>query len=109
MWHIVSDSCCDLHSLEGGEGVVDFATIPFSIRIGDREYIDDGTISVEEMLTANENHSEMAQTACPAPGEWREKFEPEGPVLAFTISVNSRRRCIDERDIMSIGKLAIQL
>jgi DegV family protein with EDD domain len=38
------------------------------------------------MLTANENHSEMAQTACPAPGEWREKFEPEGPVLAFTIS-----------------------
>ena len=36
MWHIVSDSCCDLYSLEGGEGIVDFATIPFSIRIGDR-------------------------------------------------------------------------
>ena len=86
MWHIVSDSCCDLYSLEGGEGIVDFATIPFSIRIGDREYIDDESISVEEMLTANENHSEMAQTACPAPGQWREKFEPEGPVLAFTIS-----------------------
>ena len=86
MWHIVSDSCCDLYSLEGGEGIVDFATIPFSIRIGDREYIDDESISVEEMLTANENHAEMAQTACPAPGQWREKFEQEGPVLAFTIS-----------------------
>ena len=41
MWHIVSDTSCDLHSLEGGEGIFDFATIPFTIRIGDKEYIDD--------------------------------------------------------------------
>ena len=86
MWHIVSDTSCDLHSLEGGEGVFDFATIPFSIRIGDREYIDDENMPVEEMLTANENHAEMAQTSCPSPEDWREKFAPEGPALAFTIS-----------------------
>ena len=86
MWHIVSDTSCDLFSLEGGEGAFDFATIPFSIRIGDREYLDDENISVEEMLTANENHAEMAQTSCPSPEDWREKFSPEGPVLAFTIS-----------------------
>jgi DegV family protein with EDD domain len=41
---------------------------------------------VEEMLTANENHSEMAQTSCPSPEDWRAKFAPEGPVVAFTIS-----------------------
>ena len=86
MWHIVSDTSCDLHSLEGGEGIFDFATIPFSIRIGDHEYIDDENMPVDEMLTVNENHAEMAQTSCPAPGDWREKFAPEGPVLAFTIS-----------------------
>ena len=86
MWHIVSDTSCDLHSLDGGEGVFDFATIPFSIRIGSHEYIDDESISVEEMLTANENHAEMAQTSCPSPEDWREKFAADGPVLAFTIS-----------------------
>ena len=86
MWHIVSDTSCDLHSLEGGEGIFDFATIPFTIRIGNREYIDDENMPVDEMLTANENHAEMAQTSCPAPGDWREKFKPEGPVVAFTIS-----------------------
>ena len=86
MWHIVSDTSCDLHSLEGGEGIFDFTTIPFTIRIGDHEYIDNENMPVEEMLTANENHAEMAQTSCPAPGDWREKFAPEGPVLAFTIS-----------------------
>ena len=86
MWHIVSDTSCDLHSLEGGEGVFDFETIPFTIRIGSREYVDNEDMPVEEMLTANENHSEMAQTACPSPEDWREKFAAPGPVVAFTIS-----------------------
>ena len=54
MWHIVSDSCCDLYSLEGGEGIVDFVTIPFSIRIGDREYLDDeGIDTVPDGLHGN--------------------------------------------------------
>ena len=86
MWHIVSDTSCDLHSLEGGEGVFDFATIPFTIRIGDHEYIDDENMPVNEMLTENENSTELAQTSCPSPEDWREKFAPEGPVVAFTIS-----------------------
>ncbi len=86
MWHIVGDTSCDLFTLDGGEDVFDFATIPFTIRIGSKEYIDNENMPVEEMLTANENHAELAQTACPSPEDWREKFEAPGPVLAFTIS-----------------------
>ena len=86
MWHIVSDTSCDLYMLEGGEGIFDFATIPFTIRIGGKEYIDNESMPVDEMLTANENHSEMAQTACPSPEDWRARFAAPGPVLAFTIS-----------------------
>ena len=85
-WHLVSDSACDLYELEGGEGKIDFATIPFSIRIGGKEYIDDENMPISEMLEANESHSEMAQTACPSPEAWREKFSAPGPVIAFTIS-----------------------
>ena len=86
MWHLVSDSSCDFYELEGTEGKMDFATIPFSIRIGGKEYIDDENMNVGEMLEANETHSEMAQTACPSPEAWREKFSAPGPVIAFTIS-----------------------
>ena len=86
MWHIVSDSSCDLHSLEGGEGVFDFTTIPFTIRIGSREYTDNDEMPVEEMLTDNESQAELAQTACPSPEDWREKLSAEGPAIAFTIS-----------------------
>ena len=85
-WHLVSDTSCDLFSLEGTGDGIDFHTVPFSIRIGNREYIDDENMNVDEMLTANENHAEMAQTACPSPEDWRQQFEAPGPVLAFTIS-----------------------
>ena len=85
MWHLVADSSCDLFTLEPSQQY-DFQTVPFSIRIGHEEYIDTADISVEEMLTANENHQEAAQTACPSPEDWVGFFSAPGPVLAFTIS-----------------------
>ena len=66
-WHLVSDTACDLFTLDGGEGRMDFATIPFTIRIGGKEYIDDERMPVDEMLEANETHADIAQTACPSP------------------------------------------
>lgn len=87
-WHIVADSSCDLFSLPEADENIDFATVPFAIRVGETEYTDDETISVEGMLTANERHSEAAQTACPAPQLWADLFSAPGPVLAFTISSN---------------------
>ena len=86
IWHLVSDSACDLYTLDGTDNKMDFATIPFSIRIGGKEYIDNEHMPISEMLEANETHAEMAQTACPSPEEWREKFSAPGPVIAFTIS-----------------------
>ena len=85
-WHLVSDTACDLYTLEGGNEQMDFATIPFTIRIGGKEYVDNADMPIEEMLEANETHAEMAQTACPSPEEWKKHFSAPGPVVAFTIS-----------------------
>ncbi len=85
-WHIVADTSCDLFSLPVETPNTDFSTIPFTIRIGGAEYIDDADINIETMLTANENHREAAHTACPGPQDWLDQFQPAGPVLAFTIS-----------------------
>ena len=52
-WHLVSDSACDLYTLSGCENQMDFTTIPFSIRIGGKEYIDEENMPVSEMLEAN--------------------------------------------------------
>ena len=86
LWHLVSDSASDLHTLEGGGDKIDFTTIPFTIRIGGVEYIDNGDIPIAEMIEANETYAEIAQTSCPSPDDWLEKFSAPGPVIAFTIS-----------------------
>lgn len=85
-WHIIADSSCDLLTLPECPAQADFSTVPFSIRIGDREFIDEGDICVEDILTANEMPSVEAQTSCPSPQAWVERFSAPGPVLAFTIS-----------------------
>ena len=85
-WHIVADTSCDLFDLPAETPDTDFAAVPFSIRIGETEYIDTQDISVEKMLAANENSREAGRTACPGPQDWAEKFAPQGNVLAFTIS-----------------------
>ena len=86
IWHLVSDSASDLHTVEGCQDQMDFSTIPFTIRIGGTEYIDNENIRIPEMLEANETHAELAQTSCPSPEAWLEKFSVPGPVIAFTIS-----------------------
>ena len=53
-WHIVADTSCDLFSLPVETPDADFSTIPFSIRVGGTEYIDNEDISIETMLMANE-------------------------------------------------------
>ena len=85
-WHLVADTACDLYTLEGGNDQMDFATIPFTIRIGGKDYIDNEQMPIAEMLEANESHAEMAQTACPSPEDWKNCFSAPGPVIAFTIS-----------------------
>ena len=85
-WHLVADTACDLHTLEGGKDLIDFGTIPFTIRIGGKEYIDDENMDIPGMLEANESHDELAQTACPSPEDWRARFSAPGPGIAFTIS-----------------------
>lgn len=83
-WHLVSDSSCDLFDRE--EEDLDFSTVPFSIRIGEHEYLDEGDMDIDGMLRENETSSELARTACPSVQTWLEKFSRPGPVLAFTIS-----------------------
>ena len=86
MWHLVSDSSCDLFELEGAGESFDFSTVPFTIQIGEHVFLDEGEIDSDAMLHENETSSEIAHTACPSPQTWLEKFSHPGPVLAFTIS-----------------------
>lgn len=85
-YHIVADSSCDLFTLPECPPDADFSTVPFSITIGEKTFIDDETMSVSMLLDANEQRGVSAHTACPSAHDWVERFSVPGPVIAFTIS-----------------------
>lgn len=87
-WMIVSDSSCEIRELENPAPGVQFALVPFKIRVGEREYVDLATLNTQQMLQAMTNYNGASTTACPSPEEWAEYFLQADNVFAFTISSN---------------------
>ena len=87
-WMIVSDSSCEIRELENPAPGVQFALVPFKIRVGEREYVDLATLNTQQMLQAMTDYNGASTTACPSPEEWAEYFLLADNVFAFTISSN---------------------
>lgn len=85
-WSIVTDSSCDLQNLETGSEQISFSTIPFTISVGKRDFIDDTNLNVNEMIAAMDLCKEASHTSCPAPYAWYEQFEKADNSIAITIS-----------------------
>ena len=85
-WMIVSDSSCEIRELENPAPGVQFALVPFKIRVGERENVDLATLNTQQMLQAMTDYNGASTTACPSPEEWAEYFLQADNVFAFTIS-----------------------
>ena len=85
-WMIVSDSSCEIRELQHPAPGVQFALVPFKIRIGEREYVDLPTLNVPQMLQAMTDYNGASTSACPSPEEWAEYFLQADKVIALTIS-----------------------
>ncbi len=83
-WRIVCDSSCDLKEY-AGDGF-SYASVPFIISIGSRDFVDDDTIAVDNMVCCMEKETGVAHTSCPSPGLWHEEFVKADRVIAVTIS-----------------------
>ncbi|MGN0983236.1 MAG: DegV family protein [Gemmiger sp.] len=87
-WVIVSDSSCEIRELERPAPGVQFALVPFKIRVGAREYVDLPTLNTRQMLQAMTDYNGASSTACPSPEEWAEWFLQGDDIIALTISHN---------------------
>lgn len=87
-WVIVSDSSCEIRELERPAPGVQFALVPFKIRVGSREYVDLPTLNTRQMLQAMTDYNGASSTACPSPEEWAEWFLQGDDIIALTISHN---------------------
>ena len=86
-WRIISDSSCDIFDLDQRSKDLYFSTVPFVITVDDKDYVDNETLDVRELVKAMAS-SKKSFTSCPSPAEWIREFGDEGDVFAVTISAN---------------------
>ena len=81
-YKIVMDSAGDLMEMEDTE----FSNVPLKILAGDREFVDDATTDVEEMVDYMSTYVGKSSTACPSAGEYLEAFGDAEEVYCVTIT-----------------------
>lgn len=65
-WMIASDSSCEIRTLPDTAPGVQFALVPFKIRVGEREFVDLPTLNTKAMLQAMTDYNGASATACPS-------------------------------------------
>ena len=85
-WNIITDSSCDLLPSTSPDGRIRLTSVPFPIRIGERDFVDDEHLDTMEMLSAMEQEHSAGHTSCPTPDAWLAQFEQVDCAIAITIS-----------------------
>lgn len=78
---IVTDSAANLHTLEG----IDFAYAPLTIRTEEREFVDNDSLEVGEMVDYLLSYKGKSGSACPGIGEWLDAFGDAEEIYCITI------------------------
>lgn len=85
-WNIVTDSSCDLLPMSRQNGNIQISSVPFTISIGNQDFVDDENLDTQKMLYAMEQEKSVSHTSCPSPNAWLTQFEKADYSIAITIS-----------------------
>ncbi len=78
---IVADSSANIPAR-----LPDFAVAPLKIIAGEREFVDDENLNLEEMVTFFDSYKDKSKTSCPNPGDWLEAFGDADDIFCVTIT-----------------------
>ena len=81
-YKIVSDSSSDVLSVD----LVDFATVPLKILVGEKEFVDDKDVDIEDMLESLEAYKGKSSSSCPNVADWLDAFGDADGVFCVTIT-----------------------
>lgn len=81
---IVADSSCDLN--EELKNEMNIETVPLTLRLEDREYVDDETLNIKQYLQNMNQCATAPQTSSPAPHHFIKKFMGEESIFVVTLS-----------------------
>ncbi len=81
---LVVDSCCDLSPELAAK--IQPEVVSFKITVGEKQYVDDGTIDIPELLAHIKRTKTAASTACPSTAEYMEAMAKFDECFVVTIS-----------------------
>lgn len=87
---IVSDSSVNLQKLKSD---IPFEKVPLTIIAGDREFVDDSSLDVKEMVEFLKAHKGKSGTACPSVAAYLEAFGEAEEIYCVTITSNLSGSC----------------
>lgn len=86
-YQILVDSASDLLSDYVKEPEIGFKVIPLTINIADKEYVDNDSLNIQEMLT-NMHNSKKSSSACPSPESFLSEFD--NAEYTFIVTITSK-------------------
>ena len=81
-YKIISDSSSDLLELSGAP----YESVPLKIITDEKEYVDNTSLNVDEMISDLRQYKGTSRTSCPNVGEWKDSFEESESVFCITIT-----------------------
>mgnify|MGYP001852101596 CR=1 FL=1 len=85
-FQIIVDSASDLDSKYVKNKDIGFRVVPLTITIGDKNYVDDDNINVDEMLESLHKFKGKTSTACPSPEAFSKYYTDTENTFVVTIS-----------------------
>ena len=80
-YKMVSDSSSNVLTMASSA----YASVPMKVR-GDKEYVDNTSLNLAEMVEGLKNHKGKSGSACPSVGEWLEAFGDADMIFCTTMS-----------------------
>lgn len=85
-WKIVTDSGCDLRSLESQSKELQFERVPLTLQIGTEIFRDDDGLDIDNMMATMYQSSKAATSSCPSPDVFLQAYKGVDNVIAVTIT-----------------------
>ncbi len=84
-WNIVLDSSCDL-TKKDSKGDIGISLVPLSIIVGDKEFVDDENLAIDDLLKAMALEKKASSSACPSPENFLDEFKKAENTICITMT-----------------------
>ncbi len=89
-YKIVADSGANLREIDFA---VDYEVVPLVITTDEREFVDDKSLDIDDMITYLKQYKGKSGTACPGVGDWLNAFSDADAVFCVTITSGLSGSC----------------